>query len=64
MLSGDKENLVDIRLRLLGGDEVNHLVFGTTWLGYGTNQARFVSKPIDALIDFDGGYCRSSQALR
>lgn len=48
-LSGDKENLVDVRLRLLGGDEVNHSVFVTTWLGYGTNQARerYVAKTVE-----------------
>ena len=34
------QNLVDVRLRLIGGEEVNHKVFVTTWLGYGTNQAR------------------------
>ncbi|EMD38143.1 hypothetical protein CERSUDRAFT_113288 [Gelatoporia subvermispora B] len=33
-------NLIDVRLRLLNGHEVNHQVFVTTWLGYGTNQAR------------------------
>ncbi|KAF7979583.1 hypothetical protein HWV62_41880 [Athelia sp. TMB] len=33
-------NLVDVRLRLLGGQEIHHEVFVTTWLGYGTNQAR------------------------
>ena len=38
-LRGD-EALVDVRLRLLGGEEVKHRVFVTTWLGYGTNQAR------------------------
>ncbi|KAJ7590701.1 nucleoside phosphatase family-domain-containing protein [Mycena floridula] len=32
--------LMDVRLRLLGGDEIRHSVFVTTWLGYGTNQAR------------------------
>ncbi|KIM53052.1 hypothetical protein SCLCIDRAFT_1223228 [Scleroderma citrinum Foug A] len=37
---GDDETLVDVRLRLLGGEEVKHRVFVTTWLGYGTNQAR------------------------
>lgn len=47
--SGGKENLVDVRLRLLGGDEVNHSVFVTTWLGYGTNQARerYVAKTVE-----------------
>ena len=34
------KNLIDVRLRLLGGEEVHHKVFVTTWLGYGTNQAR------------------------
>jgi len=39
-LRDDDETLVDVRLRLLGGEEVKHRVFVTTWLGYGTNQAR------------------------
>lgn len=34
------KNLVDVRLRLLGGEEIHHKVFVTTWLGYGTNKAR------------------------
>ncbi|KZT70074.1 hypothetical protein DAEQUDRAFT_689549 [Daedalea quercina L-15889] len=34
------DNLIDVRLRLLNGREVQHKVFVTTWLGYGTNQAR------------------------
>ena len=34
------DNLVSVRLRLLGGNEIHHQVFVTTWLGYGTNQAR------------------------
>lgn len=33
-------DLIDVRLRLLGGEEIHHEVFVTTWLGYGTNQAR------------------------
>ncbi|KIY46957.1 nucleoside phosphatase GDA1/CD39, partial [Fistulina hepatica ATCC 64428] len=33
-------NLIDVRLRLLNGEVVQHKVFVTTWLGYGTNQAR------------------------
>jgi len=33
-------SLIDVRLRLLGGEEIHHKVFVTTWLGYGTNQAR------------------------
>ena len=41
-------DLMDVRLRLLGGQEVSHQVFVTTWLGYGTNQARerYVGKTI------------------
>src|SRR6266404_2703049 len=34
------QNLVDVRLRLIGGEEISHRVFVTTWLGHGTNQAR------------------------
>lgn len=36
----DSKNLQDVRLRLLNGKDINHRVFVTTWLGYGTNQAR------------------------
>lgn len=36
----DAKNLIDVRLRLLDGEEIHHKVFVTTWLGYGTNQAR------------------------
>ncbi|THV07765.1 hypothetical protein K435DRAFT_833115 [Dendrothele bispora CBS 962.96] len=36
----DSNTLIDVRLRLLGGEEIQHKVFVTTWLGYGTNQAR------------------------
>ncbi|KAJ7461600.1 nucleoside-diphosphatase [Mycena latifolia] len=36
----DEMELIDVRLRLLGGEEIHHRVFVTTWLGYGTNQAR------------------------
>ena len=45
---GDARNLIDVRLRLLGGEEIKHSVFVTTWLGYGTNQARerYVGKVI------------------
>lgn len=44
----DAKNLIDVRLRLLGGHEIKHKVFVTTWLGYGTNQARerYVGKAI------------------
>ncbi|KAH9952162.1 nucleoside phosphatase family-domain-containing protein [Amylocystis lapponica] len=43
------QNLIDVRLRLLNGNEVKHQVFVTTWLGYGTNQARerYVGKTIN-----------------
>ena len=34
------KNLRDVRLRLIGGEEITHQVFVTTWLGYGTNKAR------------------------
>lgn len=34
------KNLLDVRLRLLDGRDITHKVFVTTWLGYGTNQAR------------------------
>lgn len=34
------KNLIDVRLRRLSGEEIHHKVFVTTWLGYGTNQAR------------------------
>ncbi|KAF8912135.1 nucleoside phosphatase family-domain-containing protein [Gymnopilus junonius] len=42
------KDLIDVRLRLLGGEEIHHKVFVTTWLGYGTNQARerYVGKMI------------------
>ncbi len=36
----DAKSLVDVSLRLLNGQEISHKVFVTTWLGYGTNQAR------------------------
>ncbi|KAK0239586.1 nucleoside-diphosphatase [Armillaria nabsnona] len=34
------KSLIEVRLRLLDGEEILHKVFVTTWLGYGTNQAR------------------------
>ncbi|KAI0315250.1 nucleoside phosphatase family-domain-containing protein, partial [Amylostereum chailletii] len=47
------KNLVDVRLRMMGGGEVHHQVFVTTWLGYGTNQARerYVGRVIHHLED-------------
>jgi golgi apyrase len=40
---------IPVRLRLLSGKDIHHEVFVTTWLGYGTNQARerYVAKAID-----------------
>jgi Golgi apyrase len=37
---GKTQNLMDVRLRLMSGEEISHKIFVTTWLGYGTNQAR------------------------
>ena len=37
---GKTQSLMDVRLRLLSGEEISHKIFVTTWLGYGTNQAR------------------------
>lgn len=47
-----KSSLMNVRLRLLGGQEIHHRVFVATWLGYGTNQARerYVGK---AITDFE-----------
>lgn len=42
------DNLLDVNLRLLDGADVHHPVFVTTWLGYGTNQAR--ERYVDALL--------------
>lgn len=43
------DNLTALRLRLLDGTDVDHSVFVTTWLGYGTNQAR--DRYMKSLID-------------
>ncbi|KAK7038198.1 F-box domain-containing protein [Favolaschia claudopus] len=47
----DQMTLIDVRLRLLTGEEIHHKVFVTTWLGYGTNQARerYVGRAINEL---------------
>ncbi|KAJ3998692.1 nucleoside-diphosphatase [Lentinula boryana] len=49
----DANKLIDVRLRLLDGEEIHHKVFVTTWLGYGTNQARerYVGMAIEAFED-------------
>ncbi|KAH7343306.1 nucleoside phosphatase family-domain-containing protein [Rhizoctonia solani] len=54
-LPENNDSLVDVRLRLLGGDEIRHRVFVTTWLGYGTNQARerYVEKVINGASTAD-----------
>ncbi|KAJ3756925.1 nucleoside-diphosphatase [Lentinula raphanica] len=46
----DSNRMIDVRLRLLDGEEIHHKVFVTTWLGYGTNQARerYVGMTIEA----------------
>jgi golgi apyrase len=40
--------LAEVRLRRLNGEEIKHQVFVTTWLGYGTNQAR--QRYVDRII--------------
>lgn len=42
------DNLLEVKLQLLSGKEVRHPVFVTTWLGFGTNQAR--DRYVDAHI--------------
>lgn len=53
---GNEPALVDVRLRLLGGTEIKHKVFVTTWLGYGTNQARerYIAEVIKNAGTLDG----------
>jgi len=45
----ESHDLIPVRLRLLNGKDIAHNVFTTTWLGYGTNQARqrYVGRLID-----------------
>ena len=45
-----ENSLIEVRLRLLCGEEIVHKVFVTTWLGCGTNQARerYVVQAINA----------------
>jgi golgi apyrase len=45
----ESRDLIPVRLRLLNGNDVIHNVFTTTWLGYGTNQAR--ERYVGLLID-------------
>ncbi|KAF8550466.1 hypothetical protein OG21DRAFT_1487747 [Imleria badia] len=54
---GSAAALVDVRLRVLGGAEIKHKVFVTTWLGYGTNQARerYVAEVVERAGTRDGG---------
>lgn len=49
----DAKSLVDVSLRLLNGEEISHKVFVTTWLGYGTNQARerYVGQAVNEFED-------------
>ena len=42
------DNLREVKLQLLSGKEVKHPVFVTTWLGFGTNQAK--DRYVDALV--------------
>ncbi|KAE9397393.1 hypothetical protein BT96DRAFT_977051 [Gymnopus androsaceus JB14] len=53
----DAKNLIEVRLRLLDGEEIRHKVFVTTWLGYGTNQARerYVGKAINEFEELRSG---------
>lgn len=46
------DNLLEVRMVLLSGKEVRHPVFVTTWLGFGTNQARdrYVDQQIKAQL--------------
>lgn len=59
------KNLIDVRLRLLNGHEVHHRVFVTTWLGYGTNQARerYVSAAIDDHLAHPSSTSSSTEEL-
>lgn len=53
--------LTPVSLRMLDGTEVSHKVFVTTFLGYGTNQAR--QRYIDLLRSIDGNSQSSKHAL-
>lgn len=53
----DSQDLKIVRLRLLNGSDISHRVFVTTWLGYGTNQARqrYAGRLIDQ-VESPGGH--------
>lgn len=61
----DDKNLYDVRLRLVGGREVAHKVFTTTWLGFGSNQARarYVSRVIADHLEHNAGSVISDPCL-
>ncbi|GAA5934142.1 apyrase [Sporobolomyces koalae] len=46
------DNLLEVKMKLLSGKTVRHPVFVTTWLGFGTNQARnrYVDQEIRAHV--------------
>jgi Golgi apyrase len=47
------DNLLEVQLQLLSGRKVRHPVFVTTWLGFGTNQARdrYIDQRIKVYLD-------------
>ncbi|KAH8924028.1 hypothetical protein BT69DRAFT_1261802 [Atractiella rhizophila] len=51
------DNLTPVKLKLLNGRDVEHQVFVTTWLGYGTNRARerYVDSVIEAYLEEEKG---------
>ena len=54
---GNEGALVDVRLKLLGGTQIEHKVFVTTWLGSGTNQVRerYVAEVVQRAATCDDG---------
>ena len=53
------DNLVNVVLRNLDGRTLTHPVFVTTWLGYGTNQAR--QRYVDAIISRQSTEAKAAQ---